>query len=239
MNQLKYFLKVNFNFTYAIIAICTVLFLIVWIPYIFLAGGIDANPVSLVNFGANFGSFVQMGEYWRLITANFLHGSVLHLVFNMYSLYTIGNFVESYFSRTKFFTIFILTGVVASFTSYIFNNTGFSVGASGAIFGLLGLLLAQTIKTQNSYLPELPIDKRNLILIILLNLVFGFIVPGIDNMAHIGGLVSGFLLGFVIKTENSEIDSKYNSLIKKILLALAVVFSVYGFIGLILNLFSH
>ncbi|MEI6462496.1 MAG: rhomboid family intramembrane serine protease [bacterium] len=215
------------------------MFLITWIPSFLSGGGLDANSVSLLNFGANFGSFVQAGEAWRLITSVFLHGSVLHLAFNMYSLYSIGTFVESYFSRTKFFAVFIITGFIASLSSYLFNNMGFSVGASGAIFGLLGLLLSQTIKTEGSYLPEIPIDKKNLIVIIALNLVFGFLVPGIDNFAHIGGLLSGFVLGFVVKSANAEIESRFNTILQKVLLVIATLLSGYGLVGLILKLFSR
>lgn len=238
MNQLKYFLKVNFNFTYLFIGICVVLFLISWLPSILSGGGLNADPTALVNLGANLGSLVSIGEYWRLVTANFLHGSVLHLAFNMYALYSIGGFIESYFSRRKFFTIFIITGTIASLSSFVFNK-GFSVGASGAIFGLLGLLLAQSISLQKSHHPELPIDKRSLIGIILINLVFGFVVPGVDNFAHIGGLVSGFLLGLLVKSANAEIGSRTNTLIQNILLVIAIGISAYGLIGFVLNIFSH
>src|ERR1035437_5462486 len=103
MNQLKYFLKVNFNFTYLFLGICIVLFIISWIPNFLSGGSLDANSTLLINLGANYVDLVNLGQYWRLITSVFLHASVIHIAFNMYALLNIGPFVESYFSRRKFF----------------------------------------------------------------------------------------------------------------------------------------
>lgn len=150
---------------------------------------------DLVMLGANFGPLTLDGQWWRLLSSVFLHGGLLHLVFNMIVLANIGIFLEPLLGRPAFAFIYLLTGLLASFTSLMFNFGVVSVGASGAIFGMYGFFLA--LLTTKLFQP----DFRNAFLkntlgFVAINIAIGFFGP-IDNAAHIGGLVSGFVLGYL------------------------------------------
>lgn len=140
---------------------------------------------------------VDRGELWRLISVTLLHASLIHLALNMYALYLIGPIVEQIWGSRLFAVFYVLTGIAASTASIIFNN-GQAVGASGAIFGLIGVLFAGT----RVHHPLLDQRARQIVpqlgFLIVLNLVLGFSIGGIDNAAHIGGLVAGLWLGFLV-----------------------------------------
>ena len=148
---------------------------------------------------------IQHGELWRLLTVTLVHapGDIsplfsLHLLFNMYSLWIIGPIVEQAWGRRTFLLFYVLTAIAASTTSFIFSF-GPAVGASGAIFGLVGVVLAGT----RAHHPVLDRRSRQIVpqlgMLVILNLAIGFFAGGtIDNAAHIGGLVSGLWLGFVV-----------------------------------------
>ncbi|HHW69282.1 MAG TPA: rhomboid family intramembrane serine protease, partial [Tenericutes bacterium] len=171
--------------TNAIIFINTFLF---FMMYIFGSGSTDSY--TLLKFGANYRSFVLMGEWYRLIVSAFLHIGVWHFLFNNYALYVIGPHIESYFGKVKYIIIYLFSAICGSLLSLIFNS-GISAGASGAIFGLLGSLV------YFGYHYRVFIGgviKSQIIPIILINLAIGFISTGIDNAAHIGGLIGGVLI---------------------------------------------
>ena len=176
--------------TYTIIIICVILF---GLMYILGNGSMDEN--TLIAFGANLGSFTKSGEYFRLITCAFLHIGVVHLLFNMYALYVLGPQVESFFGKFKFTLIYLLSAVSASILSLIFNDNVISAGASGAIFGLLGALLYFGYYYR-VYLGN--VLKSQIVPIVLINLLFGFVVQGVDNAAHIGGLIGGILTSMAL-----------------------------------------
>lgn len=140
---------------------------------------------------------VAEGEYWRLWTVTLLHGSFLHLGFNMYALYLAGPIVERWYGSTQFLLIYLACAGAGSVASFVFGGDIPSVGASGAIFGLFGLLLAAGRVHH-------PVDRQSRALVsqlgilIAINIVFGFAVTGIDNAAHLGGLAAGLWLGAVI-----------------------------------------
>lgn len=150
---------------------------------------------SLIQWGANFRPMTSDGQWWRLITSCFLHIGIFHLLMNMYALVYIGLLLEPYLGKLRFITAYLLTGIVSSAASFYWNDLTISAGASGAIFGMYGVFLAML--TTNI------IDKatrKTLLLSIgifvgynLLNGVKG----GIDNAAHIGGLLSGLVLGYL------------------------------------------
>lgn len=158
------------------------------------------NPNLLNNLILN-PLLVKSGEYYRLITAMFLHGSVLHLFVNMYSLWIIGNQLENFLGKNKYLVIYLISGLSGSLMSVSLTGS-LSLGASGAIFGLLGSLLYFGYNYR-LYLGSVLV--RQLIPIIILNLSIGFLIPGIDNAAHVGGLVGGLFitmaLGIGKKTE--------------------------------------
>jgi membrane associated rhomboid family serine protease len=153
--------------------------------------------------GALFDAFaldklaVAAGEYWRLWTVTLLHGNELHLFFNMYALYLSGRIVERWYGSLPFLAFYLVCAAAGSIASFVFGGDAPSVGASGAVFGLFGLLL-----TAGRF--HRPVDRQGRALVgqlgmlIVLNLVFGFVVPGIDNAAHLGGLAAGLWLGALI-----------------------------------------
>lgn len=140
---------------------------------------------------------VAEGEYYRLWTVTLLHGSLLHLGFNMYALYLAGPIAERWYGSWRFLLFYLAFAAAGSVGSFVFGGDIPSVGASGAIFGLLGLLLAA------NYVHH-PVDRQSrglvgqLGMLILINIAFGFAVQGIDNAAHLGGLAAGLFLGALI-----------------------------------------
>lgn len=149
-------------------------------------------------------TYIQNGEYYRLITGIFLHASIAHLICNCYSLYIIGMQLESFIGRVKFLIVYLLSGLAGSMLSIYFSNS-FSVGASGAIFGLLGSLLYFGYHYR-IYLET--VIKSQIIPLIILNLMLGFMMSGVDNAAHIGGLIGGVFatmaVGIKHKTANYD-----------------------------------
>lgn len=133
--------------------------------------------------------FITHGEYYRLITGIFCHANIWHLIFNMYALYIIGMQLESFLGKPKYLIVYLLSGLSGSLLSILFSNN-YSVGASGAIFGLMGSLLYFGYHYR-IYLDS--VIKSQIIPLILVNLIIGFSFTGIDNFAHIGGLVGGLL----------------------------------------------
>ncbi|HSL97774.1 MAG TPA: rhomboid family intramembrane serine protease [Candidatus Deferrimicrobiaceae bacterium] len=141
---------------------------------------------------------IQSGELYRLLSVTLVHGSLIHLAFNMYALWILGPIVEMAWGRWLFMAFYILTALVASTASFLFSGLP-SVGASGAVFGLVGVLIAGT----RAHHPMLDRRARAIIpqlgFLVVINLVFGFAVGGmIDNSAHIGGLLAGLWLGFLV-----------------------------------------
>lgn len=152
---------------------------------------------TLIQFGAQYGPLVASGEWYRLITANFLHGGLMHIFFNSYALFYFGIVVEKIYSSQKFIFIYLITGVMGNLLTQIFYTNVPSVGASGAIFGLVGLMFSAGING-NMRGRLSGFSGTALLPMILINLFLGFTTPGINNVAHIGGLGTGFLLGFLI-----------------------------------------
>lgn len=152
-----------------------------------------------IHFGANYGPLTLSGDWWRLLSYMFLHGSLLHIGFNMWCLWDLGRLSESLYGRWTYAAIYLITGVAGGLASLAWNPGVWSVGASGAIFGLAGALIASFYLGEFS-LPRIAIKAtlRSLLFFAGFNLVFGVMVPGIDNSCHIGGLVSGLALGAVI-----------------------------------------
>ncbi len=186
--------------TYVLMGICLVAFLAMEI-----LGNGSNDSQTLLRFGANLDILVKSGDYYRLLTAVFLHIGILHLVCNMYALYIIGPQIESFFGKWKYLLIFIVSGISGNLLSMAFSHNIISAGASGAIFGLLGAMLYFGYNYR-SYLGN--VMRSQIIPIIVLNLFFGFISTGIDNFAHIGGLIGGILAAMAVgvpdKTRRSD-----------------------------------
>lgn len=196
--------------TMTIIAINIIMFAMM---YIFGKGSEDG--LTLLQFGANNRQLVvQFHQFYRLITCSFLHIGIWHLILNMYALYVIGSQVESFFGKAKYLIIYLGSAITGSLLSICFSNYT-SAGASGAIFGLLGALLYFGYHYR-LYLGN--VMRSQIIPVIILNLVLGFILPGVDNAAHIGGLIGGLFLamacGIKYKSQKSE---KINGIILTII----------------------
>ncbi|SDH14400.1 rhomboid family intramembrane serine protease [Desulfosporosinus hippei] len=153
-----------------------------------LAGGSE-NQSVLIAFGAKVNPLIQAGELWRFLTSVFIHIGFLHLLFNLYALWSLGPICERNFGHWRFLVIYIMSGLGGSIASYFFS-TALSAGASGAIFGLLGALLYYSLKRPSLWKSGL---GMNLVIVIIINFGFGLTQPGIDNYAHLGGLIIGFL----------------------------------------------
>lgn len=204
--------------TNLLISICVFIFALMVVKG---ANPLGINGLLLYLFGANIKEAVVGGEIFRLITSTFLHASLLHLLFNMYALYIIGNQLESYIGKIKFLIVYLVSAISGSLMSCVFT-TGISVGASGAIFGLLGSLLYFGYHYR-LYLGS--VLKSQIIPLILINLIFGFMDPRIDNASHIGGLIGGYLttMALGIKGKSSKSD-RINGII---VLAIYFTFMIY------------
>lgn len=154
----------------------------------------NSDTNVLVLLGAKVNSLITQGEYYRLVTCMFLHGGIVHVGVNMYSLYAIGPMVEKVYGKAKYIAIYFISGICASIFSYIFS-TSVSIGASGAIFGLLGAVLVFAIKSKGKTGSAF---IRSILSVIFINIFIGATLPNIDNFAHIGGLLGGMIVSFLV-----------------------------------------
>jgi rhomboid protease GluP len=160
--------------------------------------GLFGRNDVLLEAGAMIPLLIAQGEWWRLITAVFLHIGILHLAFNSLALMVFGGLIESSLGSMRMLALYLTTGFAASVASFTFGNPVVAAaGASGAIFGMLGAWLVYNLRRRSLSLARSNVQSA--LFLIGINLVFGFTVPGIDNIAHIGGLVSGVLAGFAIE----------------------------------------
>ncbi len=153
------------------------------------------NLNVLVGMGAKVNQLVAAGEFWRLFTAMFLHIGVMHLLFNLYALYAIGSLVEAYYGHIRFLAIYLVGGLFGSLASYGFSPA-ISAGASGAVFALTGALALFLYRYRENLGARGRVMLQNMLLIIVINLVFGMVGSGIDNWGHMGGLVGGVLVAW-------------------------------------------
>ncbi|MFS7949575.1 putative peptidase S54, rhomboid, Rhomboid-like superfamily [Helianthus anomalus] len=156
-----------------------------------------ASSNTLEKLGAlQWQKIVHRHQAWRLVTANWLHAGLIHLVANMLSLVLIGIRLEQQFGFLRVGVIYLLSGLGGSVLSALFIQRNISVGASGALFGLLGTMLSELFTNWTIYSNKAA-ALFTLVIIVVVNLAVG-ILPFVDNFAHIGGFVTGFLLGFIL-----------------------------------------
>ena len=161
-----------------------------------LAGGSESSRV-LVNLDANFAPLVTMGDYWRLFTANFLHIGLMHIAFNLYALYIVGTETEMFYGPLRFLVIYLLSALSGALASYAFTY-GLSAGASTAVFGLVGTLVAFFIRNRAVFGEMSRTRLSNLIIVIALNVFLGLSIPAIDMWGHVGGFIGGAILGWLL-----------------------------------------
>ena len=182
--------------TYGLIAINVLVYLAM------CAGGVGVmaqNLAMTVKWGTNFGPETLTGGWWRLVTSVFVHFGLIHLTLNMLTLYQIGRLTERLYGSGRFLMLYLFAGVTGSIASLLWHPMINSAGASGAIFGVFGGLLVFVLKYRHELPKSIAVQQRASILVLIgYNLLYGFTHPGIDNGAHLGGLLGGVLLGLTL-----------------------------------------
>ncbi|HWP85190.1 MAG TPA: rhomboid family intramembrane serine protease [Terriglobia bacterium] len=158
-----------------------------------LFGSIDAY--TLVRFGAKYAPLIELGEWWRLVTPVFLHGSLLHLGMNSWVLYDLGPIVEGLYGRQRFLVLYLAAGIGGNLLSYLWSPGGLSIGASGAILGLVGAMITYGYRNRSRMGESI---RHMYVRWAIYVLIFGFLVPFVDNAAHIGGLLAGMGFGLLV-----------------------------------------
>ena len=186
---------------------------------VFMLSLLDYNMI--INCFANYYINVKNGEIYRLLTACFVHANFLHIFFNMYALYYIGPMVEKYYGKLKYLLIYLGSGIMGSLFSVVLSNN-VSIGASGAIFGLFGSMLYFGYKyraTLDGFV------RSGIIPVLFINLILGFIVPNIDVYGHIGGLVGGLLLSYIVGVYRK--CKKKNTINGLIIITILIAYLIY------------
>lgn len=193
---------------------------------IYLLGLFTNNQDNFINMFAVYGPFIRKyHEYYRLLTGTFLHGGLFHLLSNCYALYIIGSQIESFYGKSKYLIIYLFSAITGSLLSITLANNA-SIGASGAIFGLMGALL------YFGYYYRVYIGstwKQRILPVILLNLVIGLIVPGIDYFAHIGGLIGGVLISMAVglKYKHKKVENINGVILSLIFLVFLIYLGIF------------
>lgn len=203
--------------TYLFMAVNILMFL-----FMEINGGSQSTE-NLIRFGAKENISIIDGDWWRLLTSMFLHIGFVHLFMNMVVLYYLGSLVEKMFGSIRFFVIYFVAGVGGAIASFAFNMN-VSAGASGAIFGLFGALICFGMYHRHVFLRTM---GQNVLVLLLINLVYGFFVSGVDVQAHLGGLAGGFLAAMIVQLPKVK---KYTHQIIAFILTvvLLVAFCFYG-----------
>lgn len=209
----KIFSKKKLVITYLIMLICILMYVLVTF--------MGASNKAYLLLGANLKVLVKSGQVYRLITYAFLHGGLVHLITNMYSLYIIGSQIENNYGKLKFIFIYLVSALTGGLLSALFNNN-ISIGASGAIFGLLGALVYFGFHFR-LYLSDAL--KTRIVPVILINLLIGFMITDIDNACHIGGLIGGYLAAMAVGIP--EVENKKDKINGVILLLIYIAFMSY------------
>ncbi|MBN1331934.1 rhomboid family intramembrane serine protease [Candidatus Dojkabacteria bacterium] len=200
-------IRFEFNTTNTLILANVCIFFVTTVLAISL--GSDMEALSIL--GADAYYYISNGEFWRIVTSSFLHANILHLFVNMYALYSLGYVFERNFGGRKLFVLYVLSGVTGSLLSFFIyflrvqldlvepNIIQLGVGASGALFGIVGYLIT---------MPYLNIDKNRLYYLLVLNLIIGIVFAGyIDNWAHVGGFLGGALFGLSDRNPRNNLGS--------------------------------
>ena len=208
----------RYTLTYILIASSSIVYLI----SAFLSQSlVDMDMQTLVDMGALFGPLtVLKGEWWRLLTAMFLHGGTTHLLMNMFSLYLIGRGAEMYFDTKSYLSIYFFSGIIGGLVSLYMHPVSVGVGASGAIFGVFGALAGFFLAHREKIASHTKAFMKDFAIIIVINLVIGFSIPSIDVSAHIGGLIVGFIGGFVLSKDPKWILA-YSTAMVLVIMAIA------------------
>ena len=188
-----------------------------------LFGSIDV--LTLVRFGAKYGFLIGEGEWWRFVTPVFLHANLIHLGFNSWVLFDLGPAVEGLYGPQKFLVLYVVTGSAGFVLSYLWQPLAVSVGASGAIFGLIGVMIAYGYRNRRGAGEAV---RNMFVRYAVYMLAFGLVISGIDNAAHIGGLAAGIAFGALVSDMPSLTQSSIQAW--KLLRVVAFLVVLFGFI---------
>lgn len=186
--------------TYVLIGLCIFVYLgMCYFQYIYLPKeGIpsqNGQNVTLLTFGAEWGPLVHQGQWWRLITAMFVHIGFAHLFLNLLTLYFIGPELEFYLGKMRYLLLYLLCGIGGNVVSLFFDGNAISAGCSTALFGLFGYYIVQAKHSSSPWMREL---GRQYFVFIAMNIIFNLFDSNVSLSGHLGGLLSGVLLGFIL-----------------------------------------
>ena len=256
MPQIKRFLKylkVHLRLVYVLLGLNVLMYLITTLVTVAFGGNLN---YALLFLGGEYTPLILNGEIWRLVTSAFLHAGLLHLLLNMYAFIMVGNYIEKFYGRRKLLTIYIVTAIFGSVFSMIADIVVFwgaggvgtidslSVGASGAIFGMIGVLIGNRFK-RTPYEPQLGIDTNQLITIVIYNLLIGVglnLFSGgsfINIWAHVGGLTGGLILGMILSGVNVFYIPKWKKILEQILFILSIIIFILSFVAEIVFIIYH
>jgi rhomboid protease GluP len=185
----------KFPVTTVIIAINVIYFILL---HLFPAGN---DGETIFKWGAYYLPAIQAGEYYRLVTPIFMQIDISHFIFNVFSIFMFVSVLEHLIGKGKFILIYMVSGIAGYVTTFLFSTSDLGLGASGAIFGVLGAFLYLSMK-KSVLLDDM--SRKTIIPILILNLIFTFIDPGISITGHIGGFVMGYVLAALLRIEHSR-----------------------------------
>ena len=195
-----------------------------------LSKSYGGDTIALVALGAKYGpEIVQNGEWWRLVTAGFLHGNLLHIGMNSWALYSLGALTEHIYGTARFLVIYFVATVAGYYLSFVHAPLQVSIGASAGITGLIGAMIAWGVAHRS----RIGSDIRNQFIQWVVYLVVIGMVPGVDNAAHIGGFVGGFAAGWVAGTP--VVSAREREAMWRVLAAVAVIVTAYSFLMVYLH----
>lgn len=237
-------LKINYSSVSLLIVINVIFFVISSI-----LGSMIGSTNALRFMGAEYAPDILSGQIWRFITPAFLHAGIFHLLLNMWALYHLGRAIETFYGHKKVIIVYMLTGLFGSILSfgatlfklyYFQNNSGsaISVGSSAAVFGFVGLLIGNKFK-KNTFSVSIDnyINTSQLWFFVVVNILFGLGVNfmgssfAINNFAHIGGFVSGIILGILLDLVNTTYQSRQKIILEKLLFILVLLLICLSVIG--------
>lgn len=218
--------KSNLYVTYAIMAINVAVFVLMAVSGVAL---LQPTGLDIIKWGGNYSPLTLSGDWWRLISSVFVHIGIIHLLFNMYALYMISIYLEPMLGKARFIAAYFATGICASLASLWWHDVPVaSAGASGAIFGMYGVFLA-LLSTRLVPKQVRDTQLKNILIFIAYNLIYGM-RSGVDNAAHVGGLVGGLIIGYVYYFGWKEKHSGNRKLTTAVLVMLAAVTAGYFYI---------
>jgi rhomboid protease GluP len=191
--------------TVVIIVLCVIAYMI----EVVVGHNFSPSTAALLKTGASNGGLIFTGQWWRLFTAMFLHGNLLHIASNMWALFNLGLLAEILYGRRNYIFLYLIAGLGGSVLSVWWHPQAVGVGASGAIFGIAGALLPALKFQKNPRIAmALKGALKSIFMFVVFNLVLGATIPVIDNAAHVGGLLTGLLVGFLLPSYTVEEERK-------------------------------